>query len=103
MVSLVSIRQTDIFLSQDISLFLHEISLSRQISVHKSLFHFKEKNIQDGTSRIRSRSIGSSVHHFNPYTTEDLLTINGLIWIYMATTLQYNTVQYNILYLTKVA
>ena len=39
--SLVSIRQTDIFLSavalKDILLFLHEISLSLEISVHKSL------------------------------------------------------------------
>ena len=38
-------------------------------------------------SGIRSRSIGSAVHHFNPYTTEDLLTMDGLIWIYIATTL----------------
>ena len=43
--SLVSIRQTDIscqWLSQDISLFLHEIPLSLEISVHKSvsLFNF---------------------------------------------------------------
>ena len=38
-----------------------------------------EKKIQDGTSKIRSRSIGSAVHHFNPYTTEDLLKINGLL------------------------
>ena len=30
-------------------------------------------------SRIRSRSMsnGSSVHHFNPNITEDLLTMNG--------------------------
>ena len=39
-----SIRQTDIFLSavalKDISLFLHEISLSLEISVHKSLLLF---------------------------------------------------------------
>ena len=48
---------------------------------------FKKKKIQVSTSRIRSRSIGSAVHHFNPYTTEDLLTIDGLIWIYIATTL----------------
>ena len=37
-------------------------------------------------SMIRSRSIGSAVHHFNPYPTENLLTITGLIWIYIATT-----------------
>ena len=30
-----------------------------------------EKKIQDGTNRIRSRSIGFTVHHFNPYTTQD--------------------------------
>ena len=39
--SLVSIRQTDIFLSvaltRHFSLFLHEISLSLEISVHKTL------------------------------------------------------------------
>ena len=72
--SLVSIRQTDIFLSavalKDISLFLHEISLSLEISVHKSvsLFNFYGKKIQDGTRRIRYRRIGSTVHHFNPYS-----------------------------------
>ena len=50
--SLVSIRQTDIFLSavalKDILLFLHEISLSLEISVHKSLslFNFREKNFR---------------------------------------------------------
>ena len=42
--SLVSIRQTDIFLSavalKDILHFLHEISLSLEISVHKSLSLF---------------------------------------------------------------
>ena len=56
------------WLSQDISLFLHEISLSLEISVHKTLKSsiFKEKNIQDGMSSIRSRSIGSAVHDFNP-------------------------------------
>ena len=47
---------------------------------------FKEKKIQNCTSRIQSRSIGSAVHHLNPYTTKDLLTMNGLIWIYIATT-----------------
>ena len=69
------------WLSQDISLFLHEISLSLEISVHKSLslFNFYGKKIQDGTNRIRSRSIGFAVHHFNPYTTQDLRTTNGLI------------------------
>ena len=50
------------WLSQDISLFVHEISLSLEISVHKSLSLF------NGTSRIRSRSIGSAVHHFKPLT-----------------------------------
>ena len=69
------------WLSQDISLFLHKISLSLEISVHKSLslFNFYGKKIQDRTNRIRSRSIGFAVHHFNPYTTQDLRTTNGLI------------------------
>ena len=35
--------------------------------------------MQDDASRIRSRRIGFAVHHFNLYTTEDLLTMNGLI------------------------
>ena len=48
---------------------------------------FKEKKIQESTSRIRSRNIDSAMHHFNPYTTEDLLTMSGLIWIFIATTL----------------
>ena len=49
---------------------------------------FKEKqNSLGGTSRNRSRSIGSAVQHFNPYTTEDLLTMDVFIWIYIATTL----------------
>ena len=90
--SLVSIRQTDIFLSVALTrhfTFLQEIFLSLEISVHKSLslFNFSGKKIQDGTSRIRSRSIDSVVHHFNPFSTEDWLTINGLICIYIATTL----------------
>ena len=38
-------------------------------------------------SRNQSQSIGSAVHHFNPYCTEDWLTMNGLIQIYIATTL----------------
>ena len=69
------------WLSQDISLFLHKISLSLEISVHKSLslFNFYGKKIQDGTIRIQSRSIGFAKHHFNPYTTQDLRTTNGLI------------------------
>ena len=75
--------------SEDISLFLHEISLSLKISVQKSLslFNFYGKKFQDDTNRIRSRSIGFAVHHFNPYTTQDLRATNGLIWIYIATTL----------------
>ena len=48
---------------------------------------FKEKKIQDGMSRIQFWSIGFAVPHFNPFTTEDLLSMNGLIWIYIATTL----------------
>ena len=77
------------WLSQDISLFLHEISQSLELSVHKSLslFNFYGKKIQDGTSRNRSRSMGSAVRHFNLYTTEDLLIMNGLSRIYIATTL----------------
>ena len=77
------------WLSQDISLFLHEISLSLEISVQVQVSSiFKEKqNSLGGTSRNRSRSIGSAVQHFNPYTTEDLLTMDALIWIYIATTL----------------
>ena len=69
------------WLSQDISLFLHEISLSLEILFIKVKVSsiFKEKKIQKCTSRIQSRSIGSAVHHFDPYTTEDLLTMNGLI------------------------
>ena len=65
------------WLSQGISLFLHKISLSLEISVHKVQVSsiFKEKKIQDGTSRIRSWSIGSAVHHFYTNTTEDLLTV----------------------------
>ena len=40
-------------LSQDISLLLHEISLSLEISVHESRsLQFLRKKIQDGTSRI---------------------------------------------------
>ena len=67
------------WLSQDISLFLHEISLSLENSVHKTLVSsiFKEKKIQDDKSKIRSLSIGSAVH--NPYSTEDLLTIGPFI------------------------
>ena len=40
---------------------------------------FKEKTIQDRISKIRTRSIGSGVHHSNPYTTEDLVTNTSLI------------------------
>ena len=41
---------------------------------------FKEKNNSGyRMSKIRTRSIGSGVHHSNPYTTEDLVTNTSLI------------------------
>ena len=42
------------------------------IKVQVSSIFKEEQNSLGGTSRNRSRSIGSAVQHFNPYTTEDL-------------------------------
>ena len=66
-----------------VALTRHFTFLTWNFSVSSLKFLIKKKKIQDGTSRSRSRNIGSAVHHFNPYTTEHLLTMNGLIRIYI--------------------
>ena len=61
--------------------YVHMITIS-----DISFFRFCWKNRKLDWPKC-ARTISSAVHHFNPYTTEDLLTTNGLTWIYIATTL----------------
>ena len=40
-----------------------------------------------GVSRNRTQCIESAAHHLYHYATENLLTMDGLIWTYVASTL----------------
>ena len=65
-------------------------SYMKFLSTESKYLEFLRKKIGKGLSRTRTRSVASAVHLPYHYATENLLTIDGLIWRYIATTLTPN-------------
>ena len=61
-------------------------SYMKFLSTVSKYLQFLRKKHLEGASRTRTRSVESTVHLPYHYATEGLLTIDGLIWRYIATT-----------------